>query len=221
MKRLTGLFQEWGLTPGDRLLIGCGDDGAVVTVVLACLACGLSAVIVDHSATAREADSLIEHVQPDAAVIDESLRTVWPLARLPKILPVSSGIRNQGALFRKVFRKIKKEVEEQPISYPQIIESYEPSASTYGLSDEAEAYVLFTSGTTSKPKGVCISRKSLLVHSQTLSKQWGYTQESRILNILPLSHADGLVQGPIIAWLNLATCIRPMQFSVTALGESF
>ena len=98
MKRLTGLFQEWGLTPGDRLLIGCGDDGAVVTVVLACLACGLSAVIVDHSATAREADSLIEHVQPDAAVIDESLQTVLAARQVAEDTSPSlpeSGIRER------------------------------------------------------------------------------------------------------------------------------
>lgn len=217
--RLSGLFQQWGLKPGDRLLIASGDDEAVITIVLACLSSGISAIIADHAATAGEADIFVDISRPSAAAIDKSICSSWSLGGNINVLPLSATGRKKGALFRKLLGKKKGATEDQPSSYPDILESLEPALLPDNIADENEAYVLFTSGSTSRPKGVRISRKSLLAHTKTLSKQWGYDKDSRILNVLPLNHTDGLIQGAVTAWLNGAVCLRPMHFTVSALGD--
>src|SRR3989304_2239587 len=83
----------------------------------------------------------------------------------------------------------------------------------------ADAYIIFTSGTTSRPKGVRISHGALFFHLDTLSRQFGISQDARILNLLPLNHADGIVQGPLSAFYNRATVYRPFEFSIQRIND--
>lgn len=81
------------------------------------------------------------------------------------------------------------------------------------------AYILFTSGTTSRPKGVEITHGNLLAQMQTFCRQYGYTPRTRLLNILPLHHTDGLTQGPVVALTAGASVYRPFIFSINRLSE--
>lgn len=54
------------------------------------------------------------------------------------------------------------------------------------------ASILYTSGTTGKPKGAVLSHGSLSFSAQTLVDFWGFTTEDVLLHILPLFHTHGL-----------------------------
>jgi long-chain acyl-CoA synthetase len=84
---------------------------------------------------------------------------------------------------------------------------------------EGLAYILFTSGTTQAPSGVAVSRDNLLSQLDTLSRLFGCTAQSRIFNDMVLAHADGLVQGPLLALANGATLIRAGGFSIPRMEE--
>jgi long-chain acyl-CoA synthetase len=57
---------------------------------------------------------------------------------------------------------------------------------------DAPALLLYTSGTTGRPKGAVISHASLLLHTVLLSQHaLGLDRESRVLCVLPLSHSYG------------------------------
>ena len=79
------------------------------------------------------------------------------------------------------------------------------------------AYVLFTSGTTSTPKGVMVTHRNLFAHLATLSRVFAYNRTSAIFNGLVLAHGDGLVQGPLLAMANGCRLIRPPVFSIHTL----
>jgi acyl-CoA synthetase (AMP-forming)/AMP-acid ligase II/alkylation response protein AidB-like acyl-CoA dehydrogenase/acyl carrier protein len=73
-----------------------------------------------------------------------------------------------------------------------------------GLSDEWRdpgagrdtlAYLQYTSGSTSLPKGVMVSHGNLLRNSEHIRQAWGYTRESRAVMWVPNFHDDGLVHG--------------------------
>ena len=55
------------------------------------------------------------------------------------------------------------------------------------------AMILYTSGTTGKPKGVVISHKNLEAQIKSLQEAWGWSLEDRILLTLPLYHVHGIV----------------------------
>lgn len=55
------------------------------------------------------------------------------------------------------------------------------------------AMILYTSGTTSKPKGVVTTHNNIKAQVQALVEAWEWSQEDHILNILPLHHVHGII----------------------------
>uniref|UniRef100_A0A2P2K442 AMP-dependent synthetase/ligase domain-containing protein n=1 Tax=Rhizophora mucronata TaxID=61149 RepID=A0A2P2K442_RHIMU len=57
---------------------------------------------------------------------------------------------------------------------------------------ENPALIVYTSGTTGKPKGVVHTHKSINAQVQTLAEAWEYTSTDQFLHCLPLHHVHGL-----------------------------
>ena len=79
------------------------------------------------------------------------------------------------------------------------------------------AYLLFTSGTTSAPKGVMITWRNLTAHCNTLARVLKVDGDSRIFNPTPISHTDGLVMGSFLALYCGAATVRPGPFAVDGM----
>ncbi|KAK4361909.1 hypothetical protein RND71_017150 [Anisodus tanguticus] len=59
-------------------------------------------------------------------------------------------------------------------------------------SGEHPAMILYTSGTTGKPKGVVHTHNGILAQVQSLAEAWEYTSKDTFLHCLPLHHVHGL-----------------------------
>jgi malonyl-CoA/methylmalonyl-CoA synthetase len=57
---------------------------------------------------------------------------------------------------------------------------------------QAPCLLLFTSGTTGKPKGVPLSRENLEANLAALAEAWGLSREDRLVHVLPCHHVHGL-----------------------------
>jgi malonyl-CoA/methylmalonyl-CoA synthetase len=55
------------------------------------------------------------------------------------------------------------------------------------------AMILYTSGTTGKPKGVVTTHENIAAQISSLVEAWGWTGADRILEVLPLHHIHGIV----------------------------
>ena len=62
-----------------------------------------------------------------------------------------------------------------------------------GPADARPAMILYTSGTTSRPKGVVITHGNLEAQMRTLVEAWGWTPADCALHVLPLHHVHGIV----------------------------
>lgn len=76
------------------------------------------------------------------------------------------------------------------------------------------AYLQYTSGSTSTPKGVMISQGNLMHHAAYLQKDCGYTSDSVTVTWMPYFHDYGLVQGIILPLYTGTPCylMTPLAF---------
>ncbi|KAJ0417146.1 hypothetical protein BJY00DRAFT_210605 [Aspergillus carlsbadensis] len=64
-----------------------------------------------------------------------------------------------------------------------------------GLDGGHGGLMLYTSGTTNRPKGVLIPQSALAAQAASLIQAWKYTPEDRLLHLLPLHHIHGIVNA--------------------------
>ncbi|NNL29616.1 MAG: AMP-binding protein, partial [Gemmatimonadetes bacterium] len=81
-----------------------------------------------------------------------------------------------------------------------------PSADLPDFGEDRPALMLYTSGTTGRPKGVVSSHGNLRAQVEALTTAWGWTANDHILLHLPLHHVHGIVNILLSALWNGATC---------------
>ncbi|KAF3923162.1 S-dihydroxybenzoyltransferase [Dactylellina cionopaga] len=57
------------------------------------------------------------------------------------------------------------------------------------------ALIIYTSGTTSKPKGCVTTHENILFQANSLVKAWKYTSSDHLVHVLPLHHVHGIING--------------------------
>lgn len=86
-------------------------------------------------------------------------------------------------------------------------------------SPERPAQILFTSGTTSRPKGVVSTHANLQAQMKTLVNAWEWSEADVALNVLPLHHTHGLVNVVGCALWSGATLEMHKSFQVERVWE--
>jgi malonyl-CoA/methylmalonyl-CoA synthetase len=71
---------------------------------------------------------------------------------------------------------------------------------------DRRALILYTSGTTSRPKRVVHTHRSIAAQIASLVEAWGWTADDRILLVLPLHHIHGIVNVLLCSLWVGATC---------------
>ncbi|KAI9793608.1 MAG: hypothetical protein M1835_007160 [Candelina submexicana] len=63
------------------------------------------------------------------------------------------------------------------------------------LGDDNGGLMLYTSGTTSRPKGVLLPQSVLTAQCQSLHEAWDYRPKDHLLHVLPLHHIHGTINA--------------------------
>ncbi len=199
-----GLFDAHGLSAGDRVMIVTADEGAAITAFVAAMLDGLVPVMLTPDTPASRAAAVVRKVSPGLIVADAVRCTEsWAESATP-VVPATKGFFGTKRLPKSGFQaEIAK--KGRPPHLPG--------------DPDALAYILFTSGTTSAPKGAMITQRNLFAHLETLSRLFNYDTDSRIFNGMVLAHGDGLVQGPLLALANGCALIRPAAYSAAKLED--
>lgn len=78
-----------------------------------------------------------------------------------------------------------------------------------------EALLLYTSGTTSAPKGVEISHRNLTVSAKNVSEWYNLNERDVTACVMPLFHVHGLVASVMASLRSGGTVVVPQRFSAT------
>lgn len=161
--RRVRLFRSLGLATGDMVLIHHGGTLAFFADLFAAWHCGACAVCVNPGATAPEVKIISEFIEPTLSLYEEG------------------GASADGLKVRVV----RPSVDAAGL---------EPDPSDVGGADlDGDALILFTSGTTSQPKGVVHSFRSILARMTLNVESIGAQFLQRSLCILPTHFGHGLI----------------------------
>ncbi len=81
------------------------------------------------------------------------------------------------------------------------------------ISASTPALLMYTSGTTGKPKGALLTHKNLLHAARSVCDWHGLTENDRVLSSLPLYHINGQCIATIAPFVSGGSIIAPHKFS--------
>jgi long-chain acyl-CoA synthetase len=221
VRHLGNFFAESGLAGGSRVVIASNDDAAVSTLFIAITCYGHTAVVLDPNAAIDEIARLLVFSDAEMQFLDADIVDKLDAGTIRQAINGLVRITEeprQGGIGRFFGRK---GIDAAPAGSYHSLLAGSGSANSIPIAADPDqtAYILFTSGTTSTPKGVEITYRGLEAQLSIFLRQYVLDKDTRLLNLLPLHHADGLIQGPILAFAAGATIFRPFRFSVQAIPE--
>lgn len=212
VRQLAALFREHQAAPREKILILGSNNLQVTLLFLAALLDDLVPIVLSPDSRAPRVQSIISRVKPKLFCIDETFRSAWPwLNDCSAVLLPALRPRKASAPLTTLF---KKSTHTATTFFPGLIDSLEPRDPRCSAQAGDMANIIFSSGTTSLPKGIVTTHGALFTHLATLSRVFGYSPRATIFNNLALAHADGLIQGPLLALYSGARLYRPDQFAI-------
>lgn len=205
--RWVAWFDAQGIAAGERVLIRTSNEAAAITGFIAGLLDGVVPIVLAPDTPDTRLLALVTAVEPAGLVCDAGRQPQPSPAGVPTLL---LGVAEAPAA-RKWFaprsqRDIAPGLPATTARPPRLPHD------AAGL-----AYILFTSGTTSEPTGVQITRGALFANLATQTRVFGYDNRSRIFNDMILAHADGMIQGPVQALAAGCAVIRSGGFSLPGI----
>ncbi|MFF0501848.1 class I adenylate-forming enzyme family protein [Nocardia aobensis] len=218
---LAAYLLENGFTAGDRLAIYLQNDPGFVVGLLGAWKAGGAAVVMNPMYRVREvtyllADSGATFLICEEGLYEEVVTTILDAdqTRLRHVL-VSSPRDHQNRDDTRVLPPA-----ERVDGIPRLVDvtANRRELPTRPLPDSADlAVLMYTSGTTGKPKGAMISHGSLAFSSQTYRDWIGLGSSDRILGVAPLFHITGLVGHVGVGLLTGAAVILNHRFQPDVL----
>lgn len=89
------------------------------------------------------------------------------------------------------------------------------------VSEDRRAMIIYTSGTTSRPKGIVSSHANIKAQITSLVNAWEWSSGDFILNVLPLHHLHGIINALFCALWSGATCELMPGFDAGRVWEKF
>ena len=163
--KIANYLLSLGLQKGDRVTVQVNKSPQALWLYFACLRSGMVFHPLNTAYTQSELVYFIENAEPSLIVCDD-------VAIFQNITGLSQLVDMDGLL---------REAKSCSDSFDNIISQPNDLAS-----------LLYSSGTTGKPKGIMLSHTNLLENAKTLVKAWGFNEQDVLLHALPIFHVHGL-----------------------------
>jgi len=174
--RYANLLAELGVEKGDRVAVQVDKSPEAIFLYLACLRAGAVFLPMNTAYQAGEVDYILGDAAPQVFVCQperfSDMRDLAARHCVPHVLTL--GQAHDGTFINAAAGK-----SEEFLTVPV---------------DEAEdvAAILYTSGTTGRPKGAMLTHRNLASNTQSLHQVWQFRPGDVLLHALPIFHAHGL-----------------------------
>jgi fatty-acyl-CoA synthase len=192
------LTQRYHLGHGDRVVLVAENDPRILELQFACMRTGLILVPLNWRSALAELNAVVADATPALLVHDEQ----WA--------ELGTGLATTASIAHRVSWGSANGSANGSDDYEALMSAPDGVAGTPG--DPADlVLVLYTSGTTGRPKGVMVDRDMLTWHAVNLGHVCGMAEPGvHHLNVVPWFHAGGLnvFTNPALFWGGHVTTTR-------------
>ena len=192
--RAAGALAELGVKPGDRIVTQTEKTPEALALYLACLKVGAVYVPLNTAYTAAEMEYFLSDAEPALLVCD-------PSRKVESVVPTETLDASGGGSFAERMRAAR---------------ALEPTESR--AADDIAA-IVYTSGTTGRPKGAMLTHRNLASNARTLCDAWGWQSDDVLLHALPIFHVHGLFVALHCVFLGGGSMIFLPRFDADAVIE--
>ena len=163
--RMAHALRRLGISPGDRVAVQAQKSAELLALHVACARVGAVYLPLNPAYTGSEVAGLLDDAEPSLVIRDDAREDAVISGRWPvaSLRTIGTAIPGEDEPFEDVTRSLD-----------------DPAA------------ILYTSGTTGRPKGAVLSHGNLVFSAETLIRAWGFTKDDVLLHMLPLFHTHGL-----------------------------
>ena len=191
--RLANYLIALGARPGDRVTVQVEKSPRVLCLYLACLRAGLVYHPLNTAYQASELTYFLGDARPRIVVC------AGHSAALFESLAGGAGVETVCTLEADGSGSLSAGAAECPSAFETVV---------CGPGDQAA--LLYSSGTTGRPKGIMLTHANLASNGLSLVKIWGFTPADVLLHALPVFHVHGLfvaincvlLSGARMLWLD-------------------
>ena len=173
--RMARLFEKLGIKPGDRVAAQVEKSAEAICLYVACLRYGVIFLPLNTAYQKGEIDYIVGDAEPALIVCrPETEATIDEIAashKVPNVLTL--GQKNNGTLLARL--------NELP-----------PRPDICARANDDVCCILYTSGTTGRPKGAMLTHRNLASNTLALHRTWQFQKGDVLLHALPIFHAHGL-----------------------------
>ncbi|MCB2107815.1 MAG: AMP-binding protein, partial [Rhodobacteraceae bacterium] len=173
-----------GAAPGDRVAVQVEKSPMAVALYLACVRAGLVYLPMNTAYRDDELDYFIGDAEPSVIVGDPASKILPQIGeKYGAKAYLTLDARGQGSL-------------------EQAARAAAPRTAIHRNDAGDLAAILYSSGTTGKPKGVMLSHGNLASNALTLHRLWQFGPDDVLLHALPIYHVHGLFVAMNTTFLN-------------------
>lgn len=197
-ERLAASFHDAGYGIGDRVATVTGNSADHVVLFFACAKAGLVLVPLSWRLSPRELGELLEIASPALLLVEnefESLGRATTTRRARRIPTSTLGAHGV----------------ESRVPAPAR-DGADAASARLEVVDDDPLLIIFTSGTTSRPKGAVLTHANCFWTNLAFSRIAEISASDTVLAVMPQYHVGGWNIQPLLAWWTGATVVLERTF---------
>ncbi|MEQ8899021.1 MAG: AMP-binding protein [Roseovarius sp.] len=174
--RLASVISQAGIAPGERVLSLVENSREAIEFFVGCSIAGTVGVAVNFHSTASELAALMDDCKPSGIVTQG--KYLERLAEVPAVADLKLRLLSEA---------------EAPNwqDYHEAVGAAEPLAVNQDFAEHDPAMMVYSSGTTGRPKGILLSHHGIVQNGKAMTKALGYRPGDRSMTLLPLFSSFG------------------------------